>query len=63
MNAPRKGSIGTYDSGTKQDQFTVVSVEGNLCWAIYASDPATTLPFIWRFKDGLNIFHHWDGKP
>ena len=43
--------------------FTVSSVEDNLCYAIYDNSPDEKAgPFIWRFKDGLNIFHTWPSK-
>lgn len=39
---------------------TVTSVEGNLCWRTYPD--GERLPFIWRFRDGLNMLHSWPGK-
>lgn len=38
----------------------VTRVEGNLCWRTYPD--GESLPFIWRFKDGLNNLHSWPGK-
>jgi hypothetical protein len=40
--------------------FVVSSIEGNLCFANY--DNGDSGPFIWRFNDGLNIFHTWPSK-
>ena len=61
---PKPGSTGTYlVEGREPVGFTVSSVEGNLCWAVYDTDPtAKAAPFIWRFKDGLNSCHDWSGK-
>lgn len=38
----------------------VTSVSGNLCWRSYPD--GESLPFIWRFHDGLNNLHSWPGK-
>lgn len=40
--------------------FVVSSIDGNLCFANY--DNGESGPFIWRFNDGLNIFHSWPSK-
>jgi len=55
---------GTYKSPAYGDvNFTVVSVEKNLCYAKYDHPSLPDVePFIWRFKDGLNNLHFWDGK-
>lgn len=61
MCAPRKGSTGAYLSMHGNTVgFTVLEVEGNLCWAEY--DNGSKGPFIWRFRDGLNNLHDWPGK-
>jgi hypothetical protein len=62
MTTPRNGTRGTYDTGNTRDEFTVIRVEGNLCWAAYDKHPGDPQPFIWRFREGLNKFHHWPGK-
>jgi hypothetical protein len=68
-NAPRKNTRGDCyaleASGLTQhpvDQFTVVGVEGNICYARYDSNPDEVSCFIWRFRDGLNRLHYWDGR-
>jgi len=65
VTAPKKGTRGTYQSmhgGIVG--FVVSSVDGNLCYAVYATAPdAKPAPFIWRFRDGLNDLHDWPGKP
>lgn len=38
----------------------VTSVEDALCWV--SKDGAQSQPFIWCFKDGLNILHEWPTK-
>lgn len=55
-NKPQVGQIVTYRGETVG---RVTSVEGNLCWVNYATGPA---PFIWRFKDTLNVLHDWPTK-
>lgn len=39
---------------------SVTRVEGNLCWRTYPNGEA--LPFIWRFRNELNMLHDWPGK-
>ena len=55
--APRIGQPITYRG---EIVGTVTRVEGNLCWRSYPD--GESLPFIWRFKDGLNTLHDWPGK-
>jgi hypothetical protein len=64
MSAPRKGDRGTSKLLDGQTTgFTVSSVEGNLCFAVYDHQPGEKAqPFIWRFTDGLNTDHDWPGK-
>jgi hypothetical protein len=60
---PRKGQRGIYRSPAEGEiGFTVVSVEGNLCWANYDNEQGNSQPFIWLFHDGLNTLHAWPGK-
>lgn len=67
LTPPRKGQRGTYYSPVEKREigFTVLRVEGPYCYVLYdeVSDklPAPSM-FIWRFKDGPNLFHHWPGK-
>jgi hypothetical protein len=48
--------------------FTVVGVDGNLCYAAYDDMPNDPKPFIWRFQYRgdfapiLNTTHDWPGK-
>ena len=64
MAAPRKGTRGAYQSLSGEGVgFSVSSVEGNLCYAVYDTAPdEKPAPFIWRFDDGLNSLHDWPGK-
>lgn len=55
---PRVGDPITYQGKVNG---RVHSVEDNLCWNAYA-DGRGPLPFIWRFKDGLNAMHDWPTK-
>jgi hypothetical protein len=61
---PRKGDRGTAEMlGGEVIGFTVSSVEGNLCYAVYDGlKQRGAEPFIWRFKDGLNTLHSWPSK-
>ena len=68
-NAPRKnarGHVYGFESAGLTahhlDSFTVVGVEGSICYAIYDKKPEVTSCFIWKFKDGLNRLHFWDGR-
>jgi hypothetical protein len=38
----------------------VTRVDGNLCWRSYPN--GESLPFIWRFSDGVNALHDWPTK-
>ena len=69
-DAPKAGTRGTYHNfrrGSSEvdpaivDRFTVLRVEGNLCWAKYDgyAEPSS---FIWQFRDGPNKLHEWPGK-
>jgi hypothetical protein len=55
---PRVGDTVTYQG---EPVGKVTRVEGNLCWRSYPD--GESLPFIWRFRDGLNTMHDWPGKP
>jgi len=68
-NTPRKntrGDVYAFEAaGLTQypvDQFTVVGVEGNICYARYDRNPDVVSVFIWQFKDGLNRLHFWSGR-
>ena len=59
---PRKGAKGFYEStmcGIQRMDFVVVSVEGEICTALYDGKVDT---FLWCFHSGLNRLHHWEGK-
>lgn len=63
MSKPKAGTRGVAQSIDGSNiGFTVKSVDGNLCWAVYDNDPGVSNPFIWRFRDGLNTMHDWPGK-
>ena len=67
--APRVGSRGCYHPPSGYTSagapiwpadsvwFTVTAVDSALAYRIY--DDGTTGLFIWRFRDGPNIFHSW----
>ena len=38
----------------------VTRVDGALCWRSYPD--GDSLPFIWKFRDGLNRLHDWPNK-
>ena len=67
---PRKNTRGDYYAfhgrgltAQPVDQFTVVSVEGNICYARYDRNPEIVSSFIWRFNEhGLNHLHYWSGR-
>ena len=48
----------TYESIISRGQIT--NVMGNLCYVRYGDEESC--PFIWCFKDGLNILHNWPTK-
>lgn len=55
---PRAGERVTYSG---KEIATVVHVEGNICWSKY-DNTGETMPFIWKFKDGLNALAWWPSK-
>ena len=54
---PRVGDTITYRGEVVGN---VTRVEGNLCWRSYPD--GESLPFIWCFRDTLNILHDWPTK-
>lgn len=78
MKAPIKGQRGTYHrfngrypngmmkvDPNPRDEFTVVRVDGDICYAIYDKDPLAKVScFIWRYASGLqlNELHNWPDK-
>lgn len=58
-DAPRVGDVIRYRG---KPAGHVRWLEGNLCFVDYG-DGGEPVPFIWKFRDGLNNLHDWPNKP
>lgn len=62
---PRKGDVLTYSEAPDREPRPRIGkalrIEGTLCWIEY-DDGHEPLPFIWCFREGLNIFFDWPSK-
>lgn len=67
IKPPRAGAFGwyQYEACNEPSFFHVRRVEGSLCYIEVLGDgrPPELTSFIWRFSDGLNALHWWQGKP